>query len=143
MDVGFCRGPARGRVLPDVAAQLGCSMRPPRVVVRSVVASTRRRCYSAKITPELAVPNGHFAQATIAEAVGRLVIRTGRGSIEDSTSSQSAGRSNNGEEVRSDHAPFAPRNRFAARPARASLSPRATRSSEENHAAAMADGISR
>ena len=76
MDVGFCRGPARGRVLPDVAAQLGCSMRPPRVVVRSVVASTRRRCYSAKITPELAVPNGHFAQATIAEAVGRLVIRT-------------------------------------------------------------------
>jgi 2-iminobutanoate/2-iminopropanoate deaminase len=29
------------------------------------------------ISPELAVPNGHFAQATIAEAVGRLVFISG------------------------------------------------------------------
>jgi enamine deaminase RidA (YjgF/YER057c/UK114 family) len=29
------------------------------------------------ISPELAVPNGHFAQATIADAVGRLVFISG------------------------------------------------------------------
>ena len=29
------------------------------------------------ISPELAVPNGHFAQATIAEAIGRLVFISG------------------------------------------------------------------
>lgn len=29
------------------------------------------------ISPELAVPNGHFAQATIAEATGRLVFISG------------------------------------------------------------------